>query len=346
MKIFLIVLVIILAIAIVSVVYPIISGRPAGEKQPSGTSLYKSGDGGATWQNVTSFPGGAVTVLRFDAENPEYLLTGTIGRGIWRGKRNGEEWKQYPLSLGEGAKIFDILEPASDKDLTALVFYSGRGRVIQQRGETREELLFTPAERYAFFQGSASRDKKLLRVIGSDGGLYESRDGGKTWEVLSRFQEGLSLFEPNPSRDLQMWVIDTKGDLFRSDNGGRDWADLRDGLNEFSGAKNARMLFFDPTSNTLYHASSFGLLRSPDLGKTWEIVKTTISPELLPVTAVAVEPGNPKKIFAGAGGQLYISENRGITWRGTRVASAEISRILIDPKNSKNIFLGLAETAR
>lgn len=346
MKVFLIILVVIIAIAVVSVIYPIISGGPPQSKI-SGSSLFKSEDGGETWQNMNLFPGGAITVMRFDAESSDHVFVGTERRGLWRGKRSGEEWKQYPLSFGEGSKIFDILEPAASSSLDALVFYTGRGRVIRMQGGTREELLFAPAERYAFFQGIKTQDKKTLRVIGSDGGLFETRDGGETWEVAARFREGLSYFEPNPSRPLQMWVLDTRGNFYRSDNGGRDWVDLTAGLREFRSIQNPRTLHFDANSKILYHASSFGLLASADLGKSWKLVNIPIPPALVPITAVATDPSNPKKIFAGAGNELHISENRGITWKTARIDGAgAISQILVDPKDSRNIFIGLAAGAR
>lgn len=345
MKVFLIILVVILVIAVVSVIYPLISRR-LPESKVSGSFLSKSEDGGETWHNMV-FPGGEVTVMRFDAENPDYLFVGTARRGLWRGKRSGEEWKQYPISLGEGSKIFDIVEPAAENGLDALVFYSGRGRIIRMQGEGREELLFAPAERYAFFQGIKTPDKKIFRVIGSDGGLYETRDGGESWEVVSRFQEGLSHIEPNTSRPLQMWVLDTKGNLYRSDNGGRAWVDLNAGLREFRSTQGQRTLHFDANSKILYHASSFGLLASTDLGKTWELVNIPIPPQLVPITVVATDLRNSKKIFAGVGSELYISENRGITWKIARINSAgAISKILIDPKNPNNVFIGLAGTSQ
>lgn len=342
MKVFLIIIAVILAIALVSVIYPLVSRR-VPETKVSGAFLFKSEDGGETWQSMNLFPGGEVTVMRFDAENHDYLFVGTARRGLWRGKRSDEEWRQYPISLGEGSKIFDILGPAASSSLDALVFYSGRGRVIRMQGGKREELLPAPAERYAFFEGTETADRKIIRVIGSDGGLYETRDGGESWEILSRFREGLSHFEPHPARMLQMWVLDTRGNLYRSDNGGRDWVDLNAGLSEFRSIQNSRALYFDPNSKILYHASSFGLLESADLGKTWKLVNIPIPPQLTPITAVATDPRNSKKIFAGAGGELYISENRGITWKTARIdGRGAISKILIDPADSKNVFIGLA----
>ncbi len=346
MKALLIIFLIILVIVVIAIVFPIITGRTPGGGL-TGQTLLKSEDGGETWQNLGKFQGGEINVLRFDAESGDFIFAGTAQRGVWRGKRDGEEWRQFTQNLGEGAKIFDILDPASIKKMTALVFSNQRGRVIGAGEKEQKELLFTGLERFAFFKAWASRDQKTIRVIGSDGGFYESVNFGRTWSRLAIFREGLILFEVSRDNPAEIWVIDSRGSLARSQNGGKNWTNLSDGFRNFPESKDARVLFYEPKLGILYHASRYGLLESFDRGKNWQTVALPLAQEILPITSFAVDPTNPSRLFAGAANQLFISSDRGASWHISKIpANGAIAAILIDPKNPRNIFIGLSTQER
>ncbi|MDP3785013.1 MAG: hypothetical protein Q8R12_02965 [bacterium] len=346
MKAFLIVLLIILVIVVIAVVFPIITGRSGGGGL-TGQTLFKSEDGGETWKNLEKFPGGEVKVLRLDTDDANFIFAGTARRGLWRGKQNGEEWQQFTQNLGEGAKVFDILEPASLKKLTALVFSNQRGRVIGAGEKEQKELLFTGLERFAFFKARASRDQKTIRVIGSDGGFYESVNSGRTWSRLAIFREGLVLFEVNRDNPAEIWTIDSRGSMARSQNGGKNWTDLSNGFRNFSGSEDARVLFYESKLGILYHASRYGLLESSDRGRTWQTIALPLAQEVLPITSFAPDPANPSRLFAGASNQFFVSSDRGASWHISKVpAAGAITAILIDPKNLRNIFIGLSAQER
>lgn len=346
MKAFLIILLIILIIVVLAIMFPVITGRPSGDTRP-GATLLASEDGGETWRNLEKFAGGEISVLRFDSEDPQFIFAGTARRGIWRGKRNDEGWRQFGQSLGEGARVFDILDPASDKKFTALVLSNQRGRIVSASEQEQKELLFTALERFAFFKGLASSDRRNIKVIGSDGGFYESRNSGETWSRLALFREGLVRFEINRLNPSEIWVADSRGSLFRSDNGGNKWTNLSGGLREFRGAEDVRVILFDSRAGILYHASRYGLLKSSNHGKSFETVALPLAPEVLPITSFALDPSNSSKLIAGASNQIFISADRGISWHASKIpADGSVSAILIDPENPKNIFIGLGAPER
>ena len=346
MKVFLVILVIILVVIIAIVVFPIIAGRSPGGSF-TGQSLFKSEDGGLSWKNLEKFPGGEITALVLDSKDKDVLIIGTERRGVWKGRKNGENWEQYPESLGEGSKVFDFIRAASWNDFAALVFYTNRGRVISLKEDKRTELLFTPLEQFAFFKGKASSDRKVMRVIGSDGGFYESSDGGKSWSVLSRFREGLTLFEANSKNPSELWASDARGSLYHSENGGRNWEDFSEGLRDFPGAENAKIIHYEPSSGILYHGSRFGLLESSDKGRSWDAAPLPVPAEILPVTSITFDPKDSRKIFVGVLNQLYISGDRGRSWQAVKIpAGGAVSAVAIDPENTSHVFLGLKAAER
>ena len=334
-----VVIIAVILIVTLIVLWPVFKGEKG--VSPSQSVLFRSEDGANTWKPLEKFPGGEILTLDFDARDPSTLLVGTRRRGLWQGKTSGEEWRQFPGGLGGNSQIFDLLDLPTAEKLIALVLFSNRGRVIKLEEDTRTELLFTPLERFAYFQGDLTPDGKL-RVIGSDGGFYESRNQGATWRSLARFQEGLALMAVNSANAGEIWVLDSRGSLFYSQSGGISWKDLTDGLKNFQGAMEAEVILFEPRAGLLYHGSRHGLLKSSDRGRSWERVNLTLAPEVLPVSALAADPSDPNKLIVGAQGQLYISQDGGISWRGIQLASSgSIAAILFDPKNSNNVFIGL-----
>lgn len=339
---FLIAVLIIIFIIIVLALMPIFLGRR--EPQPSGQgqgTLFKSEDGGGSWKVLDKFQGGEVSTLDFDAKDSKTLLVGTRLRGLWRGDTDGEDWQQFPGGVGESSQIFDLLDAPNKDEFVAMVLFTNRGRIIRYKDGARVELLFTPLERFAFFRGYLAR-RGIIRVIGSDGGFYESLNQGSSWRVVSRFREGLLLMASNPSNSDEVWVIDSRGSLFHSLDGGESWRNLTQGLSKFQGAAQPEFIFLEPQSRILYHGSEYGFLRSFDGGNSWEVVGLPGAPQFLPISALAVAPDNPRKLIVGAQGQLYISQDGGDSWKGILISQAgAISYILINPGNTDEIFIGL-----
>src|SRR3989338_1770053 len=89
--------------------------------------------------------------------------------------------------------------------------------------------------------------------------------------------------------------------------------------------------------------SNYGLLKSFDKGKNFEQVKMTVPPSSLPITAIAASLTSNEKIYAASLNQLFISDDAGQTWRSRRLnVKGVISQILLDPSNSRRIFIGLS----
>ena len=338
---FLIIVAIIIGIVVVlSLAQIFLKPRDGIQRVLSGT-LLKSEDGGITWKTLDQFPGGEIININFDEASSSIILVGTKRRGIWRGNTAGDNWRQYPGGVGETSEIFDLIGPVRENDFIALVLFADRGRIIKFKEGGRTELFFTPLERFAFLKGYITK-KGFIRVIGSDGGFYESANDGATWRSISRFREGLLLLAFNPKADNEVWVSDPKGLLYGSNDGGRSWQNLNEGLRKFDGTGELGFIFFDPGSGYLYHGSRHGLLRSNDNGTTWARVDLTVPPDALPLTAMTVDPSDSRKIYVSALNQIYISEDAGVSWKGIQVWETDaVSHILINPSNPKEIFIGV-----
>jgi photosystem II stability/assembly factor-like uncharacterized protein len=142
----------------------------------------------------------------------------------------------------------------------------------------------------------------MVGPAGSNGspGLFRSGDAGLTWNPINNglpsgwFANDLIVDRSVPGRVYAVGSFATTG-LYRSDDGGNNWLSIGSGLpNSWINA-----LALDPIHpSTLYAAPISGALyRSLDAGGSW----TQMTGLRVPIVyAIAVDPSNSSRIYAGA----------------------------------------------
>lgn len=312
-----------------------------GKKIKAGETVLISADAGENWERAGILKTYQVKEIFLSERNPGRVFILTEKNGIWFKERDGNEWKELAsLKIKKGSALYFLTE---DKDNLYISFYSDRrGRVVRYNLKTgrEEEIYHTPLEGYSVFGIWPSSDGRVLRLISSDGGFYESQNSGYAWRVVQRFREGLLGMELN--KDNVLWLINSQGKILKTVNALRTWKDVSQGLNNFDKADKIKDLFFDEQSRYLYLASGYGLLKSLGGGNNWEVLPLLLPPESLPIKAVAIDPLNPKVIYSGSKNQFYKSEDDGKTWRIiTLPTNRQISRIAVDLIDNKVIYVGL-----
>src|SRR6202030_1187488 len=126
------------------------------------------------------------------------------------------------------------------------------------------------------------------------------------------------------------------GGIYRSSDGGRSWR--ASGLAGHSGRALVAALS-DP--DTLVAGALDGLFRSHDAGKSWELITPAHDPELRNFDSLAVDPRNPKIIYAGTfhlpwkttdGGQDWVAIHEGM------IDDSDVLSLAVNPSNPEEIF--------
>lgn len=138
-------------------------------------------------------------------------------------------------------------------------------------------------------------------------GLIESRDGGVTWQVLSR--GGASDFHSLTTAGTTVVGFDG---VLRSTTDGRTWATGRLG-------PEPRTLAGSRTAATVLATTQQGVMRSPDGGATWQMLESA------PLLLMAAFGEGDSAAGLAPDGQLYLSADAGESWRATalRVPAAQ-----------------------
>lgn len=167
-----------------------------------------------------------------------------------------------------------------------------------------------------------------IYIVGQ-GGVYKSADGGGSWNALNLGKEigyaySLAVNRSSPS----MLFAATANGLFRSGDGGAHWSELGSTFNVTGVAINS----FDGTS--VVTSADFKVYRSTDGGVTMQESSGGLT--AFSVNAIAVDPHDPFKVYAGGPQGIYKSSDHGKTWSLT---GRQASALAIDATDSNTLYM-------
>lgn len=348
------------------IVLPLLLSREPGAKPAAGgdkkevreeLGLFRSDDGGKSWQQKSWVEGQASSVAGFkinqliaDPVKPERLFLATEADGLWVSENRGDLWSQVRDQAGvlkPEANVLDVaVNPDNSREWYAAVFQQNRGRLFAtgDGGRSFREIYFTPVERYGVFDVHYDRSRKAVAVVTGQGGLLETEDAGKTWRVVRWFSDGLIRLLVSPVSESIRFVVSPRGSIFRTLDRGKSWEDATPALRQFLGAT-AKQRWLMDSFGALYVGSDYGLLRSRTNSSSFEALPLIIPPDALPVLAVAVAPQDARYILVSAGSEIYRSRDGGESWEILPLpGSGSISHLLIDREKSDVIYAVVRST--
>ena len=309
--------------------------------------LLRKADGEDEWQDISAgLPENPqVRALMLSRDNPQRLFAGTQD-GVFRSDDRGKSWQ----ALGDPSDGREVWSLAAHPNDANVIFAGYEPCAIARStdgGDTWQEM---DTSRVRFPHITTYMPPLGKRVIGiaidpvdpanmyaaiEVGGLLGSRDGGLSWEQLldGPFLRNntLDLHEVQVSAAAPDTVqIATQIAMFRGRDHGRRWEHVQ-APDQFLGGSYCRDLLVAPDDpKTLYLAAGAGggaappdtvqsgtLLRSRDIGETWEAIDLGEKPPGR-MMQVAIDPADPARLSCAAySGEVYDSADGGQTWRKT-----------------------------
>lgn len=282
-----------------------------------GGALYVSNDNGGFWQPASEIGGRGVNEVQFAVNGHAYAATQD---GLFKSTDNGATWSSVTLP---GSPNQVLVQSVVTDPSNAQIVWVGLGQ---------------------FFGGTSA--ELVLR----------STDGGSSWNNVSPSVVegyGVSAMGIDPSNPSNVFAAFTGNFAFgrqvwQTSDGGATWTDRSDGLPEnviWSFAFSGGTVFASGGQD--FGNQFVGVYKSTNNGASWTEVSDPSWPNLS-VTAVAVDPANPQRIFAGtqrAG--MGVSTNGGASWtfNAGGTGSFAVNDIAFVPGNPNQVFLAMGSIA-
>lgn len=172
-----------------------------------------------------------------------------------------------------------------------------------------------------YFYNLAVADGTLY--AGSSLGVFRSLDGGLTWS-LTGYKGYAYAVVPDP-KDPETLYAGGPG-LFRSTDRGETWSALL----EVEGDVTAVAVSAD--SSAVYVGDSMETVyASTDRGETWQ--GTAVGQRIL---GLAVDPGQPSRVYASTTSGFFVSTDAGATWQLTPVSMQ--GPVAVDPSRHNRVY--------
>lgn len=258
-----------------------------------GDGVYKSTDGGKTWQHMGLKETERVSAIAINPQNPDIVYIGALGhafgpneeRGVFMTTDGGKTWNKT-LYIDNQHGVADLeIDPTNPN-----ILYAG--------------------------MWSFERKPWTHRSGSENGGVYKSIDGGRTWNKLTNGlpklmgRIGIRVAPSNPN--VVYAIVEAKdGTLYRSDDRGETFKMVSKNDDIVSRGFYYTKVRVDPTNENHIFAVASTLFTSVDGGKTFRSItgRTHID-----FHALWLDPKNPKRMWHGQDGGIAVSYDGGESW--------------------------------
>ncbi len=278
-------------------------GSGEGLRRPdlsTGDGIYKSTDGGRTWQHLGLRDGQQIGTILIDPHDPQRVFAAVLGhpygpnseRGVFRSLDGGLTWQKV-LYKDENTGALDMAFDPSNPQTIYVDMWASR--------------------RPPWTTGNAYK--------GPGSGLYKSTDGGTTWQQLTKglptWEEklgriGFGVAPSDPNRIYALVDSPKLGGLYRSDDAGESWERVNSDERLWGRGDDFACVRVHPKDKDTIYIANISTYRSSDGGHNFTAIKG--APGGDDYHTVWINPENPQIIALAVDQGATISVDGGQTW--------------------------------
>ena len=276
-----------------------------------GDGVYRSRDGGDTWEPVGFSDSHAISKIRIHPTNPDIIFVASFGkysapseeRGVFKSTDGGDSWRRVLYRNDETGAI-DIAIDRNNPDVMYAALWE------------------------------AYRKEYQMSSGGPGSGMFKSTDGGETWTEMTRNpgmpQEGLvgriglAVSGANSDRVYALFENDDGG-LFRSDDAGATWERVNEDRAIRQRAFYYTHVFADPVDEDVVYMQNTSFFRSSDGGVTYETINNGTHGDFHDMW---IDPDDPSHLLVGNDGGGAVSTNRGDDWTDQEYSTSQFYHVI------------------
>jgi photosystem II stability/assembly factor-like uncharacterized protein len=259
----------------------------------------------ASWSAIGP-AGGDARAFAAEPGQPNHIYLGTTNSWIYESRDRGSTWRRLSKLDSSDDLVLDhiIVDPTNHAVLYVAAWKVGR----------------------------------------TGGGLWISRDGGKSWSEHKSLHGQSIRAMAQAASDAKTLVIGTREGVFRSSDAGLTWASISP--QESHEIHDVESVAVDPVNPSIIYAGTWHLpWKTEDGGKTWHSIKQGLIVDS-DVFSIILDPVQPNIVFLSACSGIYKSENAGELFKkiqGIPTTARRTRKLLQDPVNRQVVYAGTTE---
>lgn len=292
-----------------------------------GNGIYKTTNGGEKWKNMGLKDTERIAKIIIDSMDPNTLFIAALGplwradsaRGVYKTTDGGKNWKQI-LFVDENTGCSDIIQDPNDPNHLFAGMWNFR------------------------------RTPYFFRSGGESSGVFESNDGGATWNKITRGLPsgtvGRIAFEVSPAYPERFYALveSEKSALYRSDNSGQNWEMVNSNSQMGERPFYFQYMKADPVDSARIYKPGFSMVVSDNAGENFESPFVGGGNVHGDFHALWISPTDNRILYLGTDGGLYISVDKGNTWRMVRnLPLSQFYHVSVDDDIPYNVYGGLQD---
>jgi photosystem II stability/assembly factor-like uncharacterized protein len=346
----------------------------------AGGGVWKSLNQGTTFKPVFEDYPQSIGTITIDQARPDTVWVGTgevwvrnsvsVGHGIYRTTTGGEKWEF--LGLEKSERIGRIIIDPTNPDIVYVAVLGALWGDSPDRGVYKttdggrswNRLLYVnpsagcadmamdpldPSVIYATMW-DFRRQAHTFRSGGPGSGIYKSTDSGATWnkihnglpdETLGRIAVAVSPVAPHY---LYALVESDKSALYRSTDQGASWERMSEQPLAGDRPFYYSLVVPDPVEAERVYKPGTQLWVSSNGGKIFQNPSVSGGAYHSDTHAVWISPLDNRLIYMGTDGGVYISADKGNTWRFVQnLPVSQFYHVSADQQEPYNIYGGLQD---
>jgi photosystem II stability/assembly factor-like uncharacterized protein len=259
-----------------------------------GDGVYRSLDGGQSFQHMGLKESEHIGMITIHPENPEVVFVAAQGplwsaggdRGLYKSMNGGQNWRKV-LEVSEHGGVNEVFMDPRNPEIMYASTWQRRRHV------------------WTFISG------------GPESAIYKSTDGGETWFKSQKGlpsgdlgRIGMAISPVNP--DVLYAIVQASGDkggFFRSTDRGASWQKRGDYT---TSGNYYQEIICDPVDlDRVYSMNTYGMVTN-DGGKTW--VRLGEKSKHVDNHCIWIDPDHPDYYLIGCDGGIYESYDRAANW--------------------------------
>lgn len=316
----------------------------------TGGGVWRTENGGRTWENISDgYFGGSIGAVEIAESDPNVIYAGggektvrgnvSSGYGVWKSVDAGNTWSQAGLQKSRHISRLSVHPKNPDIVFAAVlgnIYKSSEERGIYKSTDGGNswrkvhyvndqagavDLTFDPSNPRILYASTwrVQRTPYSLSSGGEGSALWKSADSGETWTEISKnegFPEGtlgiigVTVSPVNPQR---VWaIVENKdaGGLYRSEDGGKTWAQINSERKLRQRAWYYTRVYADTQDEDVVYVLNVRYHRSADGGKSFNTFNAPHGDH----HDLWIAPEDPNRMIIGDDGGAQVSYDAGATW--------------------------------